>query len=273
MHPILLDFELWGRRLTIHAYASGIVLSIATVALLGWLTAVRRRLPGWPSFAYCAAIALAMPVGSRLFYWASHPELQQSEPNLLTRADFGGFYMSGGLIAALLVSFVACRLLRLNDWRMLDAAAPALGIGGAILRIGCFLNGCCFGNPTSLPWGVTFPIGSPAHRHQVGEQFDLLFREPLPVHPTQLYEMAACLLAATIALLLHRRRVPDGVPALTACLWFLFFRWFERYLRADGQSNIGPSCLPAVAYATALAICVLAALARYRTEPDRRHPI
>jgi phosphatidylglycerol---prolipoprotein diacylglyceryl transferase len=265
MHPVLLDFELWGSRLTIYAYGAGMVLSVLTVAILGWAIAKRRGLPVWPSLVYTAAIALVMPIGSRALYWAMNPELRESEPDLLTRMQFSGFYMSGGFVAAVAVALIVCRLFRLNGWRMIDALAPALGLGGVVLRCGCFLNGCCFGNPTSLPWGVTFPAGSPAHLHQVADRFDLMFTRSLPVHPTQLYEMTACLIAAAVAWLLYRPRVPDGVPALAAAAWFLAFRWVERYLRADGLLGIGPEWLSTAAYAALIMLCVAAIFRRFST--------
>jgi phosphatidylglycerol---prolipoprotein diacylglyceryl transferase len=265
MHPVLLDFELWGQRWTLHAYGAGMSLSVATVALLGWWIAVRRGLPVRPSFVYCAAIALVMPIGSRILYWAMNLERREADGDLLTRMQFSGFYMSGGFIAATVTALVVGRWFRLDGWRMIDALAPALGLGGAIQRWSCFLNGCCFGHPTTLPWGVTFPMGSPAHLDQLADRFDLLFTGPLPVHPTQLYEMAAAFIAAAIAWLLYRPRVPKGVPALAAAIWFLAVRWLERYLRADGLSGPGPQWLPALAYAVLISFCLATVFRRYST--------
>jgi phosphatidylglycerol:prolipoprotein diacylglycerol transferase len=265
MHPVLVDFEIWGERWTLYAYGAGMTLSVVTVTLLGWLIAVRRGLPVRPSFVYCATIALVMPIGSRILYWAMNPQRRESDPDLLTRIQFSGFYMSGGFVAAIVVALVVCRWYRLDGWRMIDALAPALGLGGTVLRLGCFLNGCCFGHPTSLPWGVTFPVGSPAHLQQLADRFDLLFNKPLPVHPTQIYEMAAASIAAAIAWLLYRPRVPKGVPALAAGVWFLAVRWLERYFRADGLSGPGPQWLPALAYTTLILLCLAAIFRRYST--------
>ena len=78
---------------------------------------------------------------------------------------------------------------------VLAAATPALTIGHAIGRIGCFLVGDDYGRPTSLPWGVAFPQGSPP--------------TSVPVHPTQLYEALALLPVAWLLYQWRRRRRPD----------------------------------------------------------------
>jgi phosphatidylglycerol---prolipoprotein diacylglyceryl transferase len=265
VHPILLDIELFGQPLKVHAYGAAMVSAVVVIALVGWAIAVRRGVPGRPALVHSLAIALAMPIGSRLFYWAVKSEWGLSQPELLARPQFNGFYVSGGLAAALLAGLFVCRIFHLRVWRMADAIAPALGIGGAILRLGCFLNGCCFGHPTSAPWGVTFPVGSPAHLHQGAERFDLLVTGPLPVHPTQLYEMAAALIAAAIAWLLYRRQCRDGVPALAAAIWFLVFRWMNAHLRADGFLGSGPAWLQTAIYAALLLLCASILLWRVKT--------
>jgi phosphatidylglycerol---prolipoprotein diacylglyceryl transferase len=80
---------------------------------------------------------------------------------------------------------------RLPLMTVLSAAAPALTLGQAIGRIGCFLVGDDYGRPTTLPWGIAFPEGLPPTTERV--------------HPTQLYE-AVALFAMTVLLLGLRRR-------------------------------------------------------------------
>ena len=96
---------------------------------------------------------------------------------------FGGF--AGGLVAGLWVM----QRQRLPKLAVLAAATPALAIGHALGRIGCFLVGDDYGRPTDLPWGVAFPQGLPP--------------TAVPVHPTQLYE---AILLVPLAWLLARWR-------------------------------------------------------------------
>jgi phosphatidylglycerol:prolipoprotein diacylglycerol transferase len=122
-------------------------------------------------------------------------------------------------------------------WTMLDVAAPAVAIGAAVGRIGCFLNGCCDGALCSLPWGVRFPAGSHAWMRQTnagliseGSPFSL------PVHPTQLYASLAA--AAVLGLLLSYfplRRRPGEVMALLM-IFYSLTRWPIEDLRADERA-------------------------------------
>jgi phosphatidylglycerol:prolipoprotein diacylglycerol transferase len=96
---------------------------------------------------------------------------------------------------------------RLPVWPIADLAAIPLAIGASIGRIGCFLNGCCYGLPTSLPWGIRFPESSLPFAQFEGR----------PLHPSQLYNVGAGLLAAAITLLLGRLFKAPGQR-----FWFLF---------------------------------------------------
>ena len=78
-----------------------------------------------------------------------------------------------------------CRRTAIPTLRMFDIYAPTLALGIFLSRIGCFLNGCCYGEPTTLPWGVVFPSGCPAGGFQ-----RLDGGPPEPLHPTQLYSSA-----------------------------------------------------------------------------------
>jgi len=147
-------------------------------------------------------------VGAKLLYVLEH----YAEPladTLFTRAGmswFGGF--TGGVLAGLIM----IRRLRLPLMGMLAAAAPALAVGHAIGRIGCFLVGDDYGRPTSLPWGVAFPQGLPPTTDRV--------------HPTQLYELFLLLPLAGVLLALRSRGVSDR-------------RVFATYLVATGVVRFG----------------------------------
>jgi len=108
---------------------------------------------------------------------------------------------------------------RLNiQARFGNILAPAVALGLATGRMGCFLSGCCYGTPTVLPLGVDFGDG-------------------VPRHPTQLYEIVFCLLAFAVI----RRKLPTARPGtlMTGFLTAYFvFRFFEEFLRA-GEVRFG----------------------------------
>ena len=104
---------------------------------------------------------------------------------------------------------------------MTDVAAFAVATGAAIGRIGCFLNGCCYGATTDVPWAVRFPAGSHAWAHQLNA--GLISPDSawsLPVHPTQVYASIAgfVLLGLLVACLPLRRRQGEAMALLMVVL-------------------------------------------------------
>lgn len=91
-----------------------------------------------------------------------------------------------------------------SPWRtlavMADALAPSVGIGAAMVRLGCFLSGCCFGVRSELPWALRFPAHSPPWEpHLQAGWIGPGWPESLSVHPLQLYFILLSLLAAALA--------------------------------------------------------------------------
>ena len=86
----------------------------------------------------------------------------------------GGLVFYGGLIGASLAYALYVRFKKLPFWKLADILAPSIALGHAIGRIGCLMNGCCYGRVCSLPWAIQFPYGHETY--------------PNRVHPTQLYE-------------------------------------------------------------------------------------
>lgn len=235
MHPIL---SLVLVDLQLHTTSYRVFLSLAALSTvsLAWLVAARRGLPRDRSMACLLAMAVVFPVGARLFDAITKAELYTREPGRLLALDFNGFSMWGGLILAVAVGVIACRLLSVDLVRLADSAMPGIGVGVALTRIGCFLAGCCYGRETDLPWGVTFPSGSNAHLHQLlsGGLFSMRGVDPRPVHPTQLYEALAALVAVGFALWLLKRRAPEGTAFLTCACWYSLVRLAIHPLRVPG---------------------------------------
>ncbi len=114
----------------------------------------------------------------------------------------GGLAYYGGFIFALAFAMWFLRRHKMPRGRVSDLAAPAISLGLFFGRVGCFLNGCCYGKETQSRFGVVFPGGagaafeSLAHRAQVDAGHIKMAEHALPVHPTQLYEAGACLAIA-----------------------------------------------------------------------------
>jgi len=115
-------------------------------------------------------------IGGRLFYVFQNLDWYIANPSkiLLSRS---GFVFYGGFFLSVIISLLYLQRQKLSILLFGDIFAPSLVLGEAIGRIGCFFAGCCYGKPTSLPWGISFSPLSVA-----GEHFG-----NLPLHPTQLY--------------------------------------------------------------------------------------
>lgn len=140
------------------------------------------------------AVLVAGVVGSRLFFVLGHLDYYSSHPLETLFIWRGGLTLWGGFLLAVPLGILYTRRHRMDTWKVADVLAAPIALGAAIGRIGCFLNGCCYGEPTALPWGVVFPDGSePAL--QFGQQ---------ALHPSQLYNALAGLVVFFVTLVSAR---------------------------------------------------------------------
>jgi phosphatidylglycerol:prolipoprotein diacylglycerol transferase len=128
-----------------------------------------------------------------------------------------GFVFYGGFICASLATVVYARRKKLPLAKLADAFAPAIALGHALGRLGCFFEGCCYGKVCSLPWAVKFPAEHPM--------------DSLPVHPTQLYEAAGNLVIFA-ALAAFRKRF-DGQVWWLYVLSYGALRFVVEFFRGD----------------------------------------
>jgi phosphatidylglycerol---prolipoprotein diacylglyceryl transferase len=118
----------------------------------------------------------------------------------------GGLAYYGGFIFAVGFAWYYVRKHNLGWWRTADLASPGIMLGLVCGRLGCFLNGCCYGKPTTSFVGVVFPRGGAAWRQQVDSGLIQAAQEALPVHPTQLYESIACFICFALLYYVIRPR-------------------------------------------------------------------
>lgn len=187
MHPVVFRIGMF------EVTSFGVLVAVA--ALVGlWLFRRELRRSGMPEDGFDAAVAgiVGGMAGAKLLWVVEHLGEEPTIDLLLSRGGlswFGGF--AGGVLAGVLVLQVK----RLPKIAVLAAAAPALAVGHAIGRIGCFLVGDDYGRPSDLPWAVAFPDGAPP--------------TIVPVHPTQLYEALALVPLAMLLFRWRRHRRPD----------------------------------------------------------------
>ncbi|HLV22318.1 MAG TPA: prolipoprotein diacylglyceryl transferase [Polyangiaceae bacterium] len=167
---------------------------------------------------------------------------QPREADCFAWAKFwsGGLTYYGGFLGASVAAWFLLKADRFPFWKASDMAGMVVPIGLGFGRMGCLLAGCCFGAPTGLPWAVSFPPNSPASEAQ--HRLGLLaspFEASLPVHPTQVYESAACFAIAALLLLhLHGRKRYDGQIFLAFVALYAAVRFVLEFWRRDDRGGL-----------------------------------
>jgi len=268
--PVLARFALGGREVVLGGYSTFYALAWLLAPLVGAWVAARRGLPGRRVAALYYLALLAGIVGARVFDLGVAWRFYTDDPSRIWGLSFQGFSLYGGLLVATLTGIALARLWNLPVWRLADSAVPGLALGVVLMRTGCFLRGCCFGIESDLPWAVRFPMGSPAWAQQLlsGKTGIMGFGGAvLPVHPTQLYEMAGALLAAGVALLVMRRTRRDGPAFLTFAIGFTLVRLANGFLRARQITITAPTWFYPAFYLLLLGILTVLLVVRLRSDP------
>ncbi len=211
----------------LHIYSYGVMLFISFVLGIAVVEHRAKKFGVDPKKVTDLAlwVLLAVVVGSRLFYVAFHwQEFSNDLVGIIAfwRGGLAGLMFYGGFIGGIIAGVLFVRLNKLPVRKLMDAVTPAIMLGEGFTRIGCFLNGCCFGVPTSGACGMVFPSHSPAGATFLGQT----------IHPTQLYSSAAGFLLFLFALWLERRHLKPGVLSAIMLVLYSFFRFgidFVRY--------------------------------------------
>ena len=208
MHPIICQIG----PFTIYSYGFMLATAVFLCSFLASREAPRFGIAKEVIFDLTFWIVLWGLMGARVFYVFLNLSFFTAHPLEIFMIQKGGLAWQGGLMAGFSsgVWFVRKRKLVLK--LMLDFCAPYLALGQAIGRIGCFLNGCCYGKEVS--WGVYFPV------HQAY------------LHPTQLYE-ALGLLGIFFILKKQQRRNIQGSIFLIYLILASILRFFIEFVRAD----------------------------------------
>jgi phosphatidylglycerol---prolipoprotein diacylglyceryl transferase len=217
MYPVLFKIGV----LPVHAYGFMLALGFLAGILVSLYFARRVAVRPETILDLALYVIISALVGARLFYVIGRwPEYRE---NLLeiVMVQNGGLAFLGGLLLALAVVFCYARRKNLPVLRLFDVMAPGMALGYAITRIGCFLNGCCFGVPTRLPWGIAFPPGSLAYAQFPGEH----------THPTQLYALFLMLVIFFVTLYLWKSRKYDGYIFFWTLILYALYRFAVEFFR------------------------------------------
>lgn len=173
----------------------------------------------------CFYVLIAAIVGSRLFYVLTNFSIFISDPLEIFRIWNGGLVFYGGFVVALITAIIYVKQKEVSLFKTADMMAPALAMGHAIGRVGCFFAGCCYGKACDLPWAVTFT--NP----------DSLAPVNIPLHPTQLYSFTANLIIFIFLWVFRGRKRFDGQIFWIYVLLYGISRSFIEIFRGDFRGD------------------------------------
>ena len=236
MHSVLFHIG----SFPIHSYGFMLALSF----LLGiWLATWRAKKANLDPNAIADVgfyVILSAIVGARLYYVFLHFEsfkddlLSIINPFQGGDVGIGGLVMYGGLIGAILAGLIYFKVKKYPFAPYADACAPSVAVGICLTRIGCFLNGCCYGAPSTGFLACNFPADSPAgyyqhHLHATG------------LIPSQLIESAGGIVIAMILLFVVRKKVFDGFHFYLLGILYTVLRFGDDFTRYYGPGEkLGP---------------------------------
>jgi phosphatidylglycerol:prolipoprotein diacylglycerol transferase len=247
MHSILFRIG----PIPIYAYGFMLMLAFLAGSAVAVRLAKRRGIAPEHVLDMTALILVLSIVGARLLYVALKWQHFSAHPGEIAHIWEGGLSFHGGLAGGLLAGVIYCRRHGLPILRMGDVMMPGVALGYAIGRLGCFLNGCCYGAPTDLPWACRFP-------------------EPLgagsltaPSHPTQIYAAIISLGLFALLLWIGRHQRVDGQVLWTYLLGYAVYRFGIEFLRAGATAEAGMAGLTDAQWAS-IGMALLAGIALYR---------
>jgi phosphatidylglycerol:prolipoprotein diacylglycerol transferase len=182
----------------------------------------RKGLDHRSVYSVAAVAALAGVAGARFFYVLGHLDFFAGNWGAVWDFRQGGLVYYGGLLFAVPAVILLLRRTGLPLGKVADCVGLSLPLCLAVARVGCFLNGCCGGKPSGLPWAVTFP-GSAA-----------------PVHPTQLYEMALDIAVFVFLLRVRKRLEADWALFFLSLASYGLVRFVVEFFRYHPDPRAGP---------------------------------
>jgi phosphatidylglycerol:prolipoprotein diacylglycerol transferase len=215
IYPVLFHIENIG----VSAYSFFVLLGLIVGLITYFILAKRMNQAGEKSFYIVIAGIVGGIIGSKLPYWiVNFKMIIDQYPNIMP--ILSGRTITGGLLGGTLSVIYIKHRLNIKDKKG-NLFAPAIAIGVAIGRMGCFYRGCCYGNPTNMSWGIDFG--------------DSILR-----HPTQLYEVAFFLFFFIYSLI-KIKNSPPGQLFYMLMLSYFIFRFFEEFIRYNERLYFGLS--------------------------------
>src|SRR5215471_5611950 len=236
MRPVLFEWRVpfLGSVGPITIYTYGVLLAAAYLGGLQFamIRARRRGLDQTRVLDLGIYIIISALIGAKLLLLVTDFRSFADNPRALFDLLRSGGVFYGGLIVAVIVALWYIRRVGLPLWTTCDVFAPGIALGHVIGRFGCLFAGCCYGKPTTRPWGITFT--DPFAAANVGTPLGLA------LHPPQLYEAGAEFIILLVLLWSERKGRPfAGRTFWLYMLLYAISRFVIEFYRGDDRGAVG----------------------------------
>ena len=213
MHPILVKIG----PVTVYSYGVMVALGFGLAAYLASRNAHDFGFQKNDVIDLCIVLLIAGLIGARINYVLLHFQYYRLRPAEVFLINRGGLAFYGSFLFGLLGGILFVKKKKLHFWKLADLMAPFIVLAHAVGRVGCFLNGCCFGKVAreGFPFAVSFP-------------HDGLLR-----YPVQLYSSSALLVLYLFLRRKQKRRRWDGEVFMFYIMSYAVMRFFVEFLREE----------------------------------------
>lgn len=212
MHRILFHIG----NLPIYSYGAMISLAVLVAAIFMSLESRREGIEPDHIMEAIIVAAIVGLLGSRILYVLLNWDQFSGRWQDIFFSRFAGLTFYGALFGGIFAILLWCRWRKVNFFKLTDLAAPYLALGYAFGRVGCFLNGCCYGRVSVVPWAVAIPAV-----------------DNLPRHPVQLYAAGGAIIIFIILKLLQRHRPYIGFNLIALCALYGVLRFITEFFREE----------------------------------------
>lgn len=242
----ILAFIIWQLpaltpSIKIYGYGMSMVCGFLVAAWLAGIRAQREGIEPAVMWDVGMVVLFSGVIGARLFFIAEHPaDFFGGGRNLFqilfqfVNLPNGGLVLYGGVLLGIATYIFYCWKRKLSALKVADILIPSIFVGEMFGRIGCLLNGCCYGAPTALPWAIYFPPGSVPFQAEL--EAGLIAKDAvctLPLHPTQIYSSLNAMVLAILTWNYFPHRSRNGSVLLLGWILYPMSRFCIEMVRND----------------------------------------
>ncbi|MBI1869991.1 MAG: prolipoprotein diacylglyceryl transferase [Chlamydiae bacterium] len=210
--------------ITLYSYGAMMALGFFLGVIVLRLRSQKMGIPRQKSYDLGIGMMIGGLMGARVFYVATHWHTYFHHPLEIIMIQKGGLAFYGGLMGGILAIKIFSYTQNFPFLKIADLVIIALVPAHAIGRIGCFMNGCCFGRPTKMPWAVNFPQGSLPALHYGPHHL---------IHPVQLYEAWLLTFLFWFLLWIDQRKTFEGETFIFYLMLYPVLRFSMEFFRGD----------------------------------------